>query len=494
MNHRCASAITLSIFVVGFCTGCETPPQPVKEEGWEANAASAAQAEPAPEVRTAHHGSNTGRAVVDSAMKSIVEAKDTLGEDTSKKPAPLVAVAILEPNANLNQAPGPEASAAEVARWLSTAHRQGKSGKWIQRKLNATKPDQLDQPDQPDQLDELAQSRIFWTTGDYDGDGKTDLAAAFYAECKDADCEGPGRWSVGVVWGTDGWSQLAKSKRFAPEFLGPADMTGDGQPELIFTYKMCGAHTCYENLQVLSAHGQKQFREIFRLGDEVQAKGAQGLPQTVELVRPDDSLARLKVSGGLVGSAGAGEFQRLSHAIWGWDSKSQKIEQITTRWEPSTVRMHRLHDALVALERGDTTSAKADLTEVIFSDKLRELPADAKSDPQFEKTLRTQLGETARFVLARVALQGGDEARAKELAEELEASEPNSPATRATAELLTKWSEARSVDKACQAAAKLFPANSTDDWELDAIALGYNASVKFTADVDRGLCAGLSVP
>jgi hypothetical protein len=484
MHNRCATLIAVSLMLSCWTFGCQTPPQPVKESGWEANAASAANAEPAPEVRTAQRGHQTGNAVVASAMETLVAAKENAGGGPlEKKPAPLVAVANVEANADLTEVPGPEASAADVARWLSTAHRQGKSGKWIQRKLNRSKPDELDK------------SRIYWTTGDYDGDGQGDLAAAFYAECKDIDCHGPGRWSVGVVWGSGGWSQLAKSERFAPEFIGPADMTGDQHPELIFTFEKCGAHTCYENLQVLSAHGQKQFRQIFRLGDEVKARGARGLPQKVELVRSDDDqLPHLMVSGGLVGSAGAGNFQRVAHTMWAWDAKSQQFEHTATRWTPSDIRLHRFHDAVAALERGNLKSAKEDLDEVIRSDALRELAADAKPDPNFEEALRTQLGLTARFMLARIALQEGDRARTDRIVEELEASAPKSPATEAARTLQSTWVETRSVPRACQAAAQLFPATAADDWVLDAVALGYNAPVKFTDDFNRGLCAGLVAP
>jgi hypothetical protein len=348
----------------------------------------------------------------------------------------------------------------------------------------------------------LEEPRVRLLTGDFDADGEADLAAAFLADCADASCaETRGKWTVGVIWGDTGWSHLATSERFAPKFLGPVDLTGDEYPELVFTIEQCGAHTCYKNAQVLSGHGGERFRRILYLGDDVEGYGSRGLPQEVEIVQPadkteqteqaGDALPRLEVSGGLVGSAGAGIFQRRSHVVWAWRPDHHKLERVGTRWEPSDLRLHRFHDAVVALQRGELADAQKLFAEVIANKELRELPTEASPDPELAEAMRTQLAHTARFMLARLALERGDTDRFARLRDELQASAPKSPPTQAVQQLDEAWRGSEHAAEACESAAEAFPKATDDEWVLDSLQLGYNAPVTFDADFERGLCAGL---
>jgi hypothetical protein len=487
MKSTRARLAAIFILAATATSACGITPQPIKDDAWEAGAANAAHAEPAPEVLTARAGNEQGQTVVATAMQSVVSAQ-SLAESADKKPSPVIAVANVEPSADIHATPGPEASADEVARWLSTVWKRDKPAAWIRERLAQKTAEKLEE------------KRVRLTTGDFDADDKPDLAASFFADCADQSCLKGGRWTVGVVWGDSGWSQLATSEDAAPEFFDPVDLTGDEHPELIFTTEQCGAHTCYKHVEVLSGHGDSRFRRIFHLGDDVEGYGSRGLPQEVEIVEATDgddvgaALPRLEVSGGLVGSAGAGVFQRASHTSWAWQPESGKLGHVGTCWEPSNLRLHRFHDAIVELQRGNPARAEKLLSEVINSDKLDELPSEASPDPAFAEAMRTQLAHTARFVLARLALQRSDVDRFARLRDELQASTPNSPATRAVLRLDEKWRGKEQAAAACQAAAKAFPTESDDDWVLDSFQLGYNAPVTFDADVERGLCAGLDAP
>lgn len=487
MKPRFALSTMLFLAAAASASGCATTPRPVVEDGWQTGAESAASASPTPTVETAEQARALAQRVGAGAMQCVLAVRDASAspdrERSASKTAPAVARAKLAPTKKLEEAPGPQASPETVARWLTTAFERGKSGKWIQRKLNQTKPDRLDK------------SRVFWTTGDYDADGRADLAAAFFAGCADPACAQGGLWTVGVAWGGGGWSKLAEAPRYAPEFVGPADLTGDKHPELIVALKDCGAHTCFENVQVYTSDGRRPFRQVLDLADHVSGYGGGGLPQEVRIEQPDDesdALPALAISGGLVNSAGAGAFQRSSTVLWKWNEQRHVIEPVETRWQASDLRLHRFHDAIIALDHGDIEKAKAALAEVIDDPTLRELPEEIEPDADYAKKLREQLADTARFELARIALQQGQSSQYDQIRDRLSSSATPGPAARATVKLGAIFEKTSDLAAACHDAAAVFPEKPDDDWVLDAIGLGYNAPVKFTADVHRGLCAGLA--
>ncbi len=484
--------LALSCAVLGsltFAAGCVTTPRPVVEANWQDGARSAAKAKPAPNVETAEVGGKTAHTAVDGAMQTVSAAKKVASDAGShvKVHAPAIARAELKPEAKIGQPPGMKASSDKVARWLVTARAHHKSAEWIQKQLDKTKPSSL------------RHHRLKFEKGDFDGDGKPDLAVVFLADCTPESCADHRKWTVGVLWGGDGWSKVAESPRFAPELVDPADLTGDGHPELIVALKECGAHTCFKDVKAYSAQGDKPFRQIMDTGSDASGYGAAGLPQKIELVPSPDSKAKhprstLAISGGMVNSAGAGLFQRRATVVWRWDEATGQMVPGQTKWASSDLRLFRLHDALVEMERGDLEQAKRDLREVITSPKLRELPRQLGNDPTYARAMREQLAQTARFELARIALQQQKVDEYERQMSELAADAPKSPATEATRVLGASWRQSASVPVACQKAAAVFPHKENDGWVLDSVRLGYNAPVKFTADFKNGLCAGLQPP
>ncbi|MFW6058016.1 MAG: hypothetical protein ACOC9W_04090, partial [Persicimonas sp.] len=180
-----------------------------------------------------------------------------------------------------------------------------------------------------------------------------------------------------------------------------------------------------------------------------------------------------------------------SRSVWRFSSDTGRIEQLSMSWAPSKLRLHRLHDAIVALEDQSPNEAAARLWEVIEDDELRELPEGMRSDDELARTLRAQLTQVARFMLARIALDQDEPEAVDQQLSELSTSAPTSPATQATRKLLAEWRSSANLSRACQVAATVFPDTRGDDWLLDSYQLGYNAPVKFDASRDNGLCAGL---
>ncbi len=471
--------ILAAVLLAALCTaGCTTAPEPVKEPGWDQSARSAAKAPPTAAASTAQTAQDAAQRVVAGAISTTDAETSTGGSPSALQGEPVEVIPFDSPKFR-TEAPGPDQSARDVAAWLAAARRKGKSGQWLKSQLDKNKPARL------------SDSRLSWMAGDFNTDGRDDLAAIFFGGCADPACSEGGRWHVVVVWGGDGWSPIGQSRDHRPEFVGPVDLTGDGRPELVVSLTQCGAHTCYEDLRAYSSHGARDFRQVLHLGEDGQGYGGAGLPQNVELEQPDDELPRLVVSGGLVGSVGAGPFQRSSRSVWGWNGDTGRIEQISVSWAPSKLRLHRLHDAIVALEDQRPNEAAARLWEVIEDDQLRELPDGMGTDDELSRTLRAQLTQVARFLLARIALGQDEPAAVDQHLGELSTSAPQSPATQATRKLLAEWRSSANLSRACQVAATVFPNARGDDWLLDSHQLGYNAPVKFDASRDNGLCAGL---
>ena len=378
MNLAPKAPTTISVALVcALAAGCTSAPKPIKDTQWEKGAVSAQHAPPAPEVDSGQKGAVAAQAVRSRARK--LAKKPSFGGGPDQPKPSTVAVADIPALDTLGEAPGPEASASEIARWLVTAWRQRRTAKWIQKQLDQSKPSRLED------------TRMVWSAGDYDADDRPDLAVAFFADCAYADCSKDGQWTAGVVWGAGGWSELTRSRHEKPAFYGPADLTGDGRPELLLGVRKCGAHTCFVDTHVYSSHRRGRFRPILHRGP-----GSDSPPQSVEVVKRTDKPGALKLAGGQINSAGAGIFQRSWADFYGWDEQKEDLERQRREWEATDLRLHRLHDAILALERADLERAAMFLGEVIESDALREVPEALDAEASFAQKMRDQLAQTAR--------------------------------------------------------------------------------------------------
>ncbi len=146
----------------------------------------------------------------------------------------------------------------------------------------------------------------------------------------------------------------------APTLVHARDLNADGATDLVTSSKSCGAHTCFEDIHILSWNG-KGFEN--RMADS-----------TAEIPFPDiqltdydlDHIYSLEVVGKGYGSVGAGP-QRDFTTIWQYNPKRQTWQSGETTVSSSNYRIHVVHDADDAMKRGDIQVAQL-LYDQAFND------------------------------------------------------------------------------------------------------------------------------
>lgn len=240
----------------------------------------------------------------------------------------------------------------------------------------------------------------------------------------------------------------------APTLLEQTDMTGDDRPEAIIVFSTCGAHTCYYYYQVFSAH-EGEIRNIVEpVEEEAIAAGDDDLPvaialsyveeETVEDATGDD-LPDLVISGGLVGSAGAG-IQRSRTEVWAWDGDAVSLyEQI---WEDTGYRFHRLYNANYAFEE-ESYGVAAELYESVITDPALE---EVEWHSGTVAEIRAHVQQFAGFRLTMLPLFRGDVTEATRWRNWLQEAHPDAPITRAATLLISEWeANGNDLPAACNA-------------------------------------------
>jgi hypothetical protein len=154
---------------------------------------------------------------------------------------------------------------------------------------------------------------------------------------------------------------LASSDLFGgmPDLVALADLTGDEQDDAVLMYVTCGAHTCYNNYHIVSADGGP-IRNVVAVEDETLPELADFISMAYvedeQLIdETDDELPDLVISGGLIGSAGAG-IQRPFREVWAWDGAN--IVLADREFEDTGYRFHRLYNANDALDDDEVAAAR----------------------------------------------------------------------------------------------------------------------------------------
>jgi len=225
----------------------------------------------------------------------------------------------------------------------------------------------------------------------------------------------------------------------APMLVEQTDMTGDDLPEAIIVFGTCGAHTCYNYYQVISAHEGEIRNVVEPVEEEVVA--AEDAPTAISLSYVDeervedatgDDLPDLVISGGIVGSAGAG-IQRARTEVWSWDGEAVSLyEQI---WEDTGYRFHRLYNANYAFEQ-ESYGVAAELYESVITDPALE---DVEWASGSVEEIRSHVQQFAGFRLAMLPLFRGDITEATRWRNWLQESHPDAPITRAATLLISEW-------------------------------------------------------
>ena len=211
-----------------------------------------------------------------------------------------------------------------------------------------------------------------WINTDIDGDGWLDLAVIltepdqsnlhpqgqlFIFMCQ------AGRYETHFVSGyEENWS--------GQKLYSVDDFSGDRLPDFLFAEVSCGAHTCTENLQLLTwMDGEIKNRMLGETADLYYP--------SVEISAPDGEMLELAITATSVGSVGAGPFQRFSRH-WRWDSAEQTFRAYAEELLPSKFRIHQLYAAEDAFLNADLTDAAAAYYAVIESDDFEDWAAPAQ--------------------------------------------------------------------------------------------------------------------
>lgn len=315
---------------------------------------------------------------------------------------------------------------------------------------------------------------------DFDGDGSDDLALAYLEPS-------PPKWTGFVIWSSGNYSPLPSTRGRGYTFFEPADLSGDGTPELVFSVEQCGAHTCFHELRVWSSHGDDRVRPV--LEGRVDE-----LAQRVDVVERDGWPDYLEVVSGWVGSAGAGNNQRGELRVWKWNPKTQLVEPLPAQFGglrpdgESVDLMDKMGDAHFALESGDKRTAWKAFERII---RNGDIPAfDHYDGGEKGERLREQLRQVAYFQLARICLEARDQKTLARVRRRLKKDFPDSPTLAAINALEKRFDASGNMSVACMnTREKVFGG----DWTL--AAHGYNPQFAPYARFGRKyLCAGLDPP
>lgn len=285
-------------------------------------------------------------------------------------------------------------------------------------------------------------------TADLDGDGADEwLLTLDTTRLQPA--EGPGaplEGHPGDLWVvSDG--AVAYQTHEEPDFFATAptvveltDMTGDDRLEAITVFSTCGAHTCYNYYQVLSAH-DGEIRNVVEPPEEEAIAAGDDLPVAISLSYVDeqdvedatgDDLPDLVISGGLVGSAGAG-IQRARTEVWAWDGDAVSLyEQV---WEDTGYRFHRLYNANYAFEQ-ESYGVAAELYEAVITDPALE---EVEWHSGTVEQIRAHVQQFAGFRLTMLPLLRGDITEATRWRNWLQETYPDAPITRAATLVISEW-------------------------------------------------------
>lgn len=371
------------------------------------------------------------------------------------------------------------ASFEETLAWLSHANKEDKSTGEIRNKLVARSVAHDSASREKDDAPQVQ-------SGDYDGDGRRDLAVVLRDSCS-ADCPAQGpNWRAFIVWGNRTWSELlpgeaAEARTVA--LLAQGDLSGDGLPDIALGRETCGAHTCFKNALIFGVASTTQ--KSARLEPIFDSAQQSDMATDKITLRADKKPAQIILSSGEVGSAGAGTFQRNSSIAYTWNPKTRHFTPGKKVWEKSNLRLHRFQDALNFWEDNQLDQAQKTFREVIDSHGLQDLPDALKDNATLAHQLRRELSAAARFELGMIAAAQNDADGMERLLKKLESDAPKSPATAALRTFARAWKTDGALQAACYSGAAQFPLKPDDAWALDAIQLGYNAPVEFDA---AGLC------
>jgi len=238
------------------------------------------------------------------------------------------------------------------------------------------------------------------------------------------------------------------------ELVGLGDLDGDGRVEVVVDSRSSGAHTELSSFRVYHRDSERSVvASATEPTDAIVMENASAELRDAN----DDGISDLAVTGGRVGSAGAGQYQRGRVELWSWSGGALRL--LRSEKESSDLRVFALYDALDADGAGDFASARAGYERVLSDDSLRDV------DNLSAQPTRAACRELAVARLARLDML---EADAEAVAARLRWFAQNAPESalhRAFQEGIATWNESRDATAACQLVASRL-ASDNGVWPL----------------------------
>lgn len=158
---------------------------------------------------------------------------------------------------------------------------------------------------------------------------------------------------------------VSEAGSHAPRLLHIQDINADMLREVVYSSTTCGAHTCYQDVQILAWDGGAY---------QPRLEGS-----TLDYPYPEvkltdfnhDGIYSLEVTGTAIASVGAGP-QRDTINIWEYDPVDGMWKLGSQSVAASPFRIHALHDAEAAIDRGEYEIARLLFQDVIESESLLE--------------------------------------------------------------------------------------------------------------------------
>jgi hypothetical protein len=253
-----------------------------------------------------------------------------------------------------------------------------------------------------------------------------------------------------------------------PILHADSELTHDSCADVLLGWRQCGAHTCFERLEVLSGSGTQIIRHA--------------LDPSVDLPYPEVTIAAdgsVAVTATGIGSVGAGPFRRFTRT-WVWDPGNQTFGLVSDESEAPRYRIHVLLDADASARLGDLQGALDLYHRVVLDDSLLDWV-----DPATE---RANLTGYSMFRVVLTYLQMNDEGDAQKAYGILQNQYLSGAVGRAFASMAQAFWDAytstEDLEQACQAARGF--AESHADEVLTPLYFGYANPTHTAADICPG--------
>ena len=307
--------------------------------------------------------------------------------------------------------------------------------------------------------------------GDVTGDGALDWIISVV----DRSSEGPNMSGTLLLFVCEqdrfrlAFSTPALSDVGAPQIMAFQDLNADDIGDLLVARDLCGAHTCQQQLEVLSWRGSRMENVLQGRSDDLPTP-------TIEIQASADGSGIIVVTALGINSAGAGPFRRIQRT-WSLSPELSLFVASPDVPLPSDFRIHTLLDAEQAARAGDDSTAIALYNRVIQDSALLDW-----ADPPRERAV---LAAYAMFRVLTLQLLSGDAEGARLTYSALLASHAAGTAGGPYAEMAEAFWQAyeagQSLPAACQVAQSFALTHTTEI--LDALQFGYANPAFSTTDV-----------